>query len=40
VPEWSDQETDDPRKADDRNFYKVEKRTKDGAKATVLGASP
>ena len=30
--DWSDEETFDPLKADDRNFYKVEKWTKDGSK--------
>jgi hypothetical protein len=29
---WSDEETDSPLKADDQNFYKVEKWTKDGTK--------
>jgi hypothetical protein len=29
---WSDQETDNPLLADDRNYYKVQKWTKDGAK--------
>jgi hypothetical protein len=29
---WSDEETDEPLIADHRNFYKVEKWTKDGAK--------
>jgi hypothetical protein len=29
---WSDEETDNPLLADDRNYYKVEKRTKDGSK--------
>ncbi len=28
--DWSDEETDNPNLADDRNFYKVEKWTKDG----------
>ena len=28
--DWSDEETDNPLRADDRNFYKVEKWTKDG----------
>ncbi len=32
VADWSDEETDNPLYADDRNFYKVEKWTKDGAK--------
>ena len=30
--DWSDEETDNPLLADDRNFYKVEKWTKDGTK--------
>jgi hypothetical protein len=30
--DWSDEETDDPLYADDRNFYKVEKWTRDGMK--------
>ena len=30
--DWSDQETDNPLRADKRNFYKLEKWTKDGAK--------
>jgi hypothetical protein len=29
---WSDEETDQPLIADHRNFYKVEKWTKDGAR--------
>ena len=33
---WSDEETDNPLRADDRNFYKVEKWTKDGAKINRL----
>jgi hypothetical protein len=32
MSDWSDDETDEPLYADDRNFYKVEKWTKDGAK--------
>jgi hypothetical protein len=28
--DWSDEETFDPLKADDRNFYKLEKWTRDG----------
>ena len=28
--DWSDEETFDPLKADDRNFYKVEQWTRDG----------
>ena len=34
--EWSDEETDDPLKADERNFYKVEKWTFDGTKVDSL----
>ena len=34
---WSDEETDNPLRADDRNFYKVEKRTRDGAKVERAG---
>ena len=30
--DWSDEETDNPLIADERNFYKVEKWTKDGTK--------
>ena len=33
---WSDEETDDPLIADHRNFYKVEKWTKDGSKVGHL----
>ena len=29
---WSDEKTDNSLRADDRNFYKVEKWTKDGLK--------
>jgi hypothetical protein len=32
MSKWSDNETDEPLIADDRNFYKVEKWTKDGTK--------
>jgi hypothetical protein len=32
-----DEETDDPLVADDRNFYKVEKWTRDGMKVDRLG---
>jgi hypothetical protein len=32
VSNWSDEETDEPLIADHRNFYKVEKWTKDGTK--------
>ena len=34
--EWSDQETDSPLLADDRNFYKVEKWATDGTKVDQL----
>jgi hypothetical protein len=34
--EWPDEETDNPLLADDRNFYKVEKWTKEGAKIDRL----
>jgi hypothetical protein len=33
---WSDEETFDPLYADERNFYKVEKWTKDGQKVDSL----
>jgi hypothetical protein len=33
---WSDEETDDPHDADLRDFYKVEKWTKDGTKIDRL----
>jgi hypothetical protein len=36
MPRWSDEETDNPLRADDRNFYKVEKWTKDGTKIERL----
>jgi hypothetical protein len=36
VNDWSDEQTDDPLYADDRNFYKVEKWTKDGTKVDSL----
>jgi hypothetical protein len=32
MSKWSDEEIDEPLIADDRNFYKVEKWTKDGSK--------
>jgi hypothetical protein len=38
MPDWSDEETDNPLLADDRNFYKVEKWTRDGTKARLTGA--
>jgi hypothetical protein len=34
--DWSDEETFDPLYADERNFYKVEKWTKDGTKVDSL----
>jgi hypothetical protein len=34
--DWSDEETDDPLRADDCNFYKVEKWTRDGMKVDSL----
>jgi len=40
--DWSDEETDDPGYADRRNFYKVEKKGKDGrpsSKSLCLSAS-
>jgi hypothetical protein len=33
---WSDEDTDDPLIADNRNFYKVEKWTRDGMKVDSL----
>jgi hypothetical protein len=33
---WSDEETSDPRYADDRNFYKVELWTKDDQRIMAL----
>ena len=36
MSDWSDEETDDPLIADHRNFYKVEKWTKDGTKVDSL----
>ena len=33
---WSDEETDNPRYADDRNFYKLEKWTRDGSEVDRL----
>jgi hypothetical protein len=35
-PAWSEDETDNPLLADERNFYKVEKWTKDGTKVDRL----
>ena len=34
--DWSDEQTDNPRHADDRNFYKLEKWTKDGSEIDRL----
>jgi hypothetical protein len=34
--DWPDEETDNPLRADDRNFYKLEKWTKDGSKIERL----
>jgi hypothetical protein len=36
MSDWSDEETRDPLYADDRNFYKVEKWTRDGTKVDSL----
>ena len=36
MTDWSDEETDDPLIADHRNFYKVEKWTRDGMKVDSL----
>ena len=36
MPDWSDEETDNPLDADKRNFYKVEKWTKDGMQVDRL----
>ncbi len=33
---WSDEETDDPHHADRRNFYKVEKWSRDGLRVMML----
>jgi hypothetical protein len=33
---WSDEETDDPTNADRRNFYKVEKWSRDGQRVVSL----
>ena len=33
---WSDEETDDPIHADRRNFYKVERRSRDGQRVVDL----
>ena len=34
--DWSDEETDDPHYADRRNFYKVEKWSRDGLRVMML----
>jgi hypothetical protein len=34
--DWSDEETEDPLVADTRNFYKVEKWTRDGTRVDSL----
>ena len=34
--DWSDEQTDNPRYADDRDFYKLEKWTKDGSEVDRL----
>jgi len=34
--DWSDEETDDPRYADRRNFYKVEKWSGDGLRVELV----
>jgi hypothetical protein len=34
--DWSDQETDDPHYADRRNFYKVEKWSRDGLRVELM----
>ena len=36
IYDWSDEETDNPLLADEYNFYKVEKWTRDGAKVDRL----
>jgi hypothetical protein len=33
---WSDEETDDPHYADRRNFYKVEKWSRDGLRVELI----
>jgi hypothetical protein len=34
--DWSDEESDDPLKADDRNFYKVEAWSRDGMRVDAM----
>ena len=36
MSDWSDEETDDPIHVDRRNFYKVEKRWRDGQRVVDL----
>jgi hypothetical protein len=36
MSDWSDEETDDPIRADRRNFYKVEKWSQDGQRVVDL----
>jgi hypothetical protein len=36
MSDWSDEETDNPLHADERNFYKVEKWTRDGMRVDSL----
>jgi hypothetical protein len=36
MPSWSTEETNDPRQADKRNFYKVEKWSSDGGQIAEL----
>jgi hypothetical protein len=36
VNNWSDEETDDPHYADRRNFYKVEKWSRDGLRVELM----
>ncbi len=36
MSDWTDEETDDPHYADRRNFYKVEKWSRDGLRVMML----
>jgi hypothetical protein len=36
MSDWSDEQTDDPHYADDRNFYKVEKWSKDDQRIEAM----
>jgi hypothetical protein len=36
MSDWSDEQTDDPLYADDRNFYKVEAWSRDGMRIDAL----